>query len=205
MVTRAKGFAAPWARANRLDNPAIIRDHPTLAMRSPLILIFLLCSGSLLHAQKQERKLVDRILKPDMTLGYSMQNLAYNGAGSGGLELKKDASVKDFYFVQKFTAKGFETKDYEAKSFWQGDFQFTTKAADVKTDSAAQKIYATKALPVKEAREAGKLYQDGGRAYATREAPERGKTSQNHLDEIYKGKEQMNIDQVRDLLNKPKL
>jgi hypothetical protein len=170
----------------------------------PLALILLLASCGVLRAQDQERKLLDRILKPDMTLGYSMQNMAFYGGG-GNVDITKNANVKDFYFIQKFSAKGFDTKQYDAKDFWQGDFQFATKPANIKTDDAAQKTYATKAVPVKDARDAGKTLATAGQTYATREAPEKGKTSQNHLEEVYKGKEQMNIDQVRDLLNKPPL
>jgi len=149
---------------------------------------------------------VDRILEPDMTLGNSMQNKAFSGGGgTGGVDTSKNANVKDFYFVQKFSLKAFDTKQYEARNYWQGDFQFSTKPAAVKADSAAEKTFDTKALPVKEAREAGKGYQDATQGYGTRDAPERGKTSQNYLDEKYKGGTQLNIDDVRDLLNKPKL
>lgn len=170
-----------------------------------LAILLLLASCGILRAQDQERKLVDRILRPDRTLASPMQNKAFSAGGAGGIDTSKDASVKDFYFVQKFSAKAFDTKQYEAKNFWQGDFQFSTKTATVKTDSAAEKTYGTKAVPVKDAREAGKNFSAGGSTYATREAPQRNKASQNHLDEIYKGKGQMNIDQVRDLLNKPPL
>ena len=174
-------------------------------MRS-LALILLLATCGVLHAQVQERKLVDRLLKPDMTLGNPMQNKAFNGASGGGLDVSKDANVKEFYFIQKFTPKTFDTKQFEVKNYWQGDFQFATKSATVKTDFTADKTFETKGAPVKEAREAGKSYQTATtRAYATRVAPELAKTSQNHLDEVYKGKTEMNIDEVRDLLNKPKL
>ncbi len=171
----------------------------------PLILLLLLASCGVLHAQVQERKMLDRLLRPDRSISSPMQDMAYNGSAGTGVELKKDANVRDFYFIQKFSPKGYETKDYESKGYWEGDFQFSTKAANVKTDSAAQKTFSTKALPVKDAREAGKLFGSGSQTFATRDAPQRGKTSQNHLDEVYKGKEQMNIDQIRDLLNKPKL
>jgi len=170
-----------------------------------LLLILLLASCTLARAQVQERKMLDRILQPDMTLGNPMQNMAFYGGGNGSFDLSKQANVKDFYFTQKFSSKAFDTRQYEAKDFWQGEFQFATKAASVKGNFAAGKTYETKGLPVKDASEAGKSYAGGKSGFATRESPERGKTSQNHLDEIYKGKEEMNIDQVRDLLNKPKL
>jgi hypothetical protein len=110
--------------------------------------------------------------------------------------------VKSFYFIQKFSAKSYNTKEYNTGDIWQGEFQFTTKAASVKTDNAVGKVYETKAAPVKDASESGKGYEV--KTYATREADEKGKTSQAHLDELYKGKSELNIDQVRDLLNKNK-
>jgi hypothetical protein len=171
----------------------------------PLVFILLLASCGILRAQEQERKMMDRIMMPDRTLGSPLQSKAYSGGGNGMLEISKDANVKDYYFTRKFSLKAFDTKQFDAKGFWQGEFQFATKPASVKADSAAEKTFATKTIPVKDARESGKEFQAGGESFATRESPLRGKTSQNHLDEKYKGKEQMNIDQVRDLLNKPKL
>lgn len=166
--------------------------------------ILLLASCGILRAQVQERKMVDRITKPDMTLGNPMQGKSFTGGGNGLLEASKDANVKEFYFDQKYSPKAFDTKQFSAKDFWNGDFHFATKAAKVKADEAAEKDFATKPVAVKDARESGKGYQSSGQAFATRESPIRGKTSQNHLDEKYKG-EPMNIDQIRDLLNKPKL
>jgi hypothetical protein len=58
---------------------------------------------------------------------------------------------------------------------------------------------------VKDARESAKGYAAAGQNVATREAAERGKTSQQHLDDIYKNRPVMSIDEIRDLLNKPKL
>ena len=142
-----------------------------------------------------------RLLQPDRTLASPLQSKAYYN-GAGGVDIK-DANVKDFYVYQKFSAKDFNTKQFSAKDFWKGDFQFSTKPAIVKTDSASGKTFGTKSHPIKDAREAGKGFDTS--TFATREAPVKGKTSQNHLDEVNKGQTQMNIDQVRDLLNKPKL
>jgi hypothetical protein len=111
--------------------------------------------------------------------------------------------VKSFYFVQKFSAKSFDTKAFDTKDFWGGDFQFTTKTANTKTYAAMSKVYDTKTAPIKSATESGKGGYDV-KGYQTREADEKGKTSQAHLDELYKGKQELNIDQVRDLLNKNK-
>jgi hypothetical protein len=179
--------------------------RPLASISVLLMLVMLLMSRTALYAQEQERKLMDRIMTPDMSLGYSMQGKAFYGGGSGSYGGTKDANVKDFYFVQKFTAKSFDAKDYDAKSFWQGNFQFATKGADVKSHPAADKAFDTKSAPVKEANDAGKGYGTADHGYATHENEAKGKTSQNHLDEVYKGDRRMNIDEVRDLLNKPPL
>ena len=172
-------------------------------MRS-LAAIILLASCGVLHAQVQESGLLQRIMQPDMSLGNPMQGKTYYG-NTGGFDVSKSAAIKEFDFIQKFSPKAFDTKDYDTSDFWMGDFQFTTKAATVKTDSAADKLFATKAMAVKEAEEANKDFISGKSAYPTRESGLKGKTSQNHLDEVNKGKEEMNIDQVRALLNKPRL
>ena len=172
----------------------------------PLAFILLLASCGALHGQDQERKLVDRILKPDMTLASPLQSKTYyGGSGGNGVDTSKYANVKDFYFIQKFSSKAFDTKQFAAKDFSKGDGQFATKPAAFKTDAVPEKTYGTKTVPIKGASEAGKGYAADVKTYATRDSPEKGKTSQNHLDETYKGKTQMNIDQVRDLLNKPPL
>jgi hypothetical protein len=169
-------------------------------MRPLAFIVLLLATSGVLRAQEQERKLMDRILQPDMSLGNPMQGKTYYSGNASGLDTTRTADVKDFYFSQKFSAKAFETKDFAAKDFWQGDFQFSTKSANVKSASEGDKIYETKSATVKDARENAKTYDTHG--YATREAVEKGKTSQAHLNEKYLGKPEMNMDQVRDLLNK---
>jgi hypothetical protein len=168
-------------------------------MRFALPLLLLIAFAGVLRAQDNDPRM-QQILNPDYNMGSALQNKSYYSGGAAGLDTTKSANVKDFYFVQKFSSKSFETKEFAAKDFWGGDFQFATKAAYVKTDSAADKIFETKSAPVKEAHESGKDY--GTKGYETREADEKGKTSQEHLDEIYKGKNALNMNQVRDLLNK---
>jgi len=162
------------------------------------LILLALCAG-VVHAQEQESKLVQRLLNPDMSLGNWMQNMSYTTA-SGGMDVSKSASVKQFDFIQKFSPKTFETKSFAAKDYWAGDFKFATKPANVKAYVDNDKSYATKSAIVKDATEANKNYET--KDYATREAIEKGKTSQNHLDETYLGKPRMNMDEVRDLLNK---
>jgi hypothetical protein len=163
-----------------------------------LVLLLTLCVG-IVRAQEQESKLVARLLHPDTSLGNWMQNMSYNASG-GGLDTTKSATVKQFDFIQKFSPKSFDTKAFDTKDYWAGDFKFSTKAADVKTYADTGKSYGTKAAIVKDATESDKSYET--KDYATREAVEKGKTSQNHLNETFLGKPQMNMDEVRDLLNK---
>jgi len=161
----------------------------------------LLAAHGLLHAQERDPKLWARILgDPDRSTVDPMQYMTYYAGASGSVDNTKSANVKDFYFTQKFSPKTYDTKQYAARDYWQGEFQFQTKAAPVKTSSAVGKVFATKAAPVKDAFESDKGYDT--KTYPTREAVERGKTSQSHLDELYKGSSQLNMDQVRDLLNK---
>ena len=168
-------------------------------MRALSLILLLFVSGGVLHAQEQESTLVKRLLNWDMSLDNSMQYKTYY-AGGNGIDLSKSASVKEFDFTQKFSPKTFETKQFDSKNYWTGDFKFATKAATIKTDSDGDKVFATKAATVKEARESGKDYDTKG--YVTREAIEKGKTSQSHLNETYLGRPRMNMDEVRDLLNK---
>lgn len=149
--------------------------------------------------------MLQRLLNPDRSITYGGQNATYYGAGSGSVNVTKDAPVKDFYFMQKFSPKSFETKDYDSKGYWSGDFVFATKPANVKTDDTVDKTFGTKAHEVKQAREATQNFATTNTTFATFTSGLKGKTSQNHLDETYKGQTQMNIDEVRDLLNKPKL
>jgi hypothetical protein len=171
-------------------------------MRSLALILLFLGSCGALHAQDQERKLMDTVLPPDMTMVNPMQGKTFYSGGAAGVDATRSANVKEFYFTQKFFAKTFETKAYVAKDFWQGDFKFSTKAANVKSAYESDKVFATKAVDVKAASESGKVYATRG--YATREAIEKGKTSQARLDEMYLGKNRntMNMDEVRDLLNK---
>src|SRR6476659_1045780 len=57
----------------RFTNPCWFRQ-PCLVRTSVPVWIFLLVSLSCLCAQDQERKLMDRLLKPDMTLQNDAQN-----------------------------------------------------------------------------------------------------------------------------------
>ena len=132
----------------------------------------------------------------------------------------KSAYVKDYYVFQKFNAKDFLTGSYNGThSFWMGDFKFNTASAEAKGSKGRvipnlTKAYATKSLPVQASRDANKGY--GVTGYATKKSGFRGK-AQDTIDAQgpaalassekvgWQGKMQpMTIEEVRDLLNKPK-
>lgn len=153
------------------------------------------------RAQEQEKKLTQRLMNPDMTLQFTPENKTFGG-GKGYTDPKRgNAVVKDFYFTQRFSPKGFETKKFRSKSFWKGDFKFDTKPANVKTSRDAGKVFETKNAEVKDARESGKKY--GTSTFAeTRAHIERGK-AQGAID-AEQNKGPKTIDDVRELLNKNK-
>src|SRR5262249_43203192 len=72
-----------------------------------------LCSG---RAQDQERKLIDRLLKPDMTLQSDAQNKKFMGDGSASIN--KQATVGTFYVHQKPRSKNFAgARDFSTTQF----------------------------------------------------------------------------------------
>ena len=86
------------------------------AMRSLLVILFLFTACGVLHAQQQERKLLDRLDKPDLSATFITEKKGFTTKEFGGAH---SAMVKEFRYVQKFTAKDFMTGTYGgAKSFW---------------------------------------------------------------------------------------
>jgi len=177
-----------------------------------LIAIMLSCS-SVLRAQQQERKLLDRLLNPDGTLAYQPQSKtfqndkSFTGAGK--------AYVKDFYFTQKVEMKTFSSKEFSgAKNFWAGDFKFSNSALPKErfVISNASKTYGTTSVDVKNARESGEAvpvskYADNG-PFKGREddqtnlATDPKAKAKRWVREQRAANTPMTVDQVRDLLNK---
>jgi hypothetical protein len=165
-------------------------------------ILILLCAAA--EAQEQERKLIDRVLKPNMALGNAAQNKTFGGAKS--FSTGTNAYVKDFYFTEKFSAKSHATSPFrDSRNFWQGDFTFATSDANTKGRFEipnASKAVDTKTMEVKDARESSKNYAT--RTYAdTGDFRVRGK-AQGALDAENAAKPPMTVEQVRELLNKNK-
>ena len=156
---------------------------------------------SCVRGQDQERKLVDRLLKPDMTLQNDAQHKKFVADGTS---INKRASVGTFYVQKKPRAKDFSgTRDFTTSQFYSKTYHGGRSAFEVsshQTTANSRFAYANQsARGVRDASQSGKKVPV--RAYA-----------ENHpfLDE---GKSQkslnrqnapLTIEQVRELLNKNK-
>lgn len=162
-----------------------------------LIALPILCA----HGQEQERKLVDRIMKPDMRLANDAQNKKFTADRTS---VNKQAHVSTFYLQQKSPAKQFSgTRDFSSGQYATGNYNQADKRSA--RDYAANKA----ATPT---------YSDASKTAATRSVHDQNKGSASHdyagnRPYLEKGKSQkflnrknkpMTIDEVRDLLNKNK-
>jgi len=133
------------------------------------------------HAQVQERKLMDRILKPNESLTFDLKNATFNGGKSFSTGA---ANVKEFYIPQRFNSKEFRTESYAGtKGFWMGDFKYTSKAFDTKQSARLASVikpFGTKEVPVVSASESSKAF--GVKKFATKATSFSGR-SQHKIDE----------------------
>jgi hypothetical protein len=174
------------------------------AVRPVFLLILLLTAASAARAQEQERKLIDRIMRPDTALQATEQTRSFYQGKSSVQD--KTASTKSFYSPNHVSLKEYNTRSfYDGHGYWDGSFKYETKEANTKPRFLGifplLKRYDTKAVEVKDARESGRSYAT--RDYETREFRGRG-TAQGSIDAEYQKNKGMSVDQVRDLLNKNK-
>ena len=154
------------------------------------------------RGQEQESKLVDRLLKPDMTLQNDAQNKKFMGDGSASIN--KRAMVGTFYVHQKPRSKNFAgARDFSTTQFNSQTYRGGRSAYEVssqQTMTNSQSAYANEtARGVRNAPQSGKKV--ASRAYAgTRPFLGEGK-SQKSLNQQ---NAPLTIDQVRELLNKNK-
>ncbi|MBO0696332.1 MAG: hypothetical protein J2P56_09560 [Verrucomicrobia bacterium] len=154
-----------------------------------------------LHAQDQERKLVDRLLRPDMTLQNSEQKKEFIADGTS---INKKANVGTFYVEKKNNAKVFSgTREFSTHSAQSRQFHGSRSAFENSSRQAvgnSQHAYPTQT--VRGSRNASQSDKKGAsRAYAeNRPFLDQGK-SQKSLNRQNKP---LTIDQVRELLNKNK-
>jgi len=165
------------------------------------ISVLLLGAASCLRAQDQERKLVDRLLRPDMTLQSSEQKKKFI---ADGRSINKKASVGTFYAEKKPNSKTFSrTRGFSTLQFNSQPFHGNRSAFE---NSSQQAVGNSRpAYPTQTARGSRDAPQSdkkvASRAYAeNRPFLDQGKSQKS----LNRQNAPLTIDQVRELLNKNK-
>jgi len=185
----------------RFTNPCCFRQ-PRIVQKSAGLCVLLsavLCSAS---GQDQEKKLVDRLLKPDMTLQSDAQNKKFTGDGSASIN--KRASVGTFYLHQKPRSKNFSgTRDFSTTQFYSKTYHGGRSAYEVSSHQPmanSRPVYANQtARGVRDAPQSGKKVASRGYA-GSRPFLDEGKSQKS----LNRENAPLTIDQVRELLNKNK-
>ncbi len=172
-------------------------------MRALPALLALLCltiAARSVSAQEQENKLVDRLLKPDMTLANSAQNKQFNGTGTTPVDKKFEA--KSFYSGNERAAKSFPgEKDFSAKGYQTKKFSRAENAANTASEPtfARIKFLTGESQLVRSA-------ADGSRVAPTRDyADSRPFLGEGTRQKILSQQDKpLTIDEIRELLNKSK-
>jgi hypothetical protein len=154
------------------------------------------------RAQEQERKLIDRVLKPDMSLNNDMQTKQFTVRNNTET---KQARTKWFFLRKRSSEKQFAgVRDYNAKPFTPRHARFATAEANLHTRGRIPNADVAYPVPgyagVKPLRERDKAVESFAFAEGSRPFLVRGK-SQTALSQQ---DPQLTIDQVRELLNKNK-
>ena len=164
------------------------------------ISVLVVVAGSCLRGQDQEHKLVDRLLKPDMTLQSSEQKKKFIADRNS---IDKKANVGAFYVNQKTNAKKFSNqrkvseRQFNSHSFHGNQATFT--------NSSQQTVGNSRRYPTQFARGVRNAPQSDkkmtSRDYAeNRPFLEQGKSQKS----LNRQNAPLTIDQVRELLNKNK-
>jgi hypothetical protein len=149
------------------------------------------------NGQEQERKLIDRLLKPDTALANSQQNKSFSQASSARTRSSTPAAGT-FYVAEKNLSRNFvidrrfATTSYLARNF-------VTKKANTST-ARASRTFSTQALPdaTSKANASNRLSTRefaGERAFYVHGKSQKSLDAQHHS---------LTIEEVRELLNKNK-
>ena len=153
------------------------------------------------HAQDQEKKLLDRLLKPDMALQNDAQNKKFGGDGSASIN--KRAHIGSFYLHQKPSSKNYSrTRDFSTTQFYSQTYRDgrTYDVSSQQTLANSKAAYGSQtARGVRDAPQSGKKV--ASRAYAGNRPFLNEGTNQKSLN---RKTEPLTIEQVRELLNKNK-
>ncbi|MFZ9919988.1 MAG: hypothetical protein ACO3GO_00415 [Terrimicrobiaceae bacterium] len=169
------------------------------------VLTTILFFSPLVGAQQQEKKLLDRINRPNMELTNPMQGKAFSGGG--GVQMR-DAVVKSAVFD---SSKSAYLKEFSgARSFlgiknpWFGNRVFETKSSTLTRSALVDSTY-----PVRQAATGG--FAGSGKRAETAPSSVQSRPfllqggAQGGLEQISdKISKEMTIDDIREMLNKPR-
>jgi len=173
------------------------------------VLITFLLAASIVSAfsQTQERQLLDRVMKPDMELGNPLQNKAFSGESTLSAKTSPVASneypgLKDAR-VRDFTTRSF----FGIKNPWFGGKVYKAEGAD--TWSKYVIPNAGREVPVKKAEAVGFYDEKKTAFFGSPVVPVQEfipqPAAQGAVSRISdKINNKMTIDEVRELLNKPR-
>ncbi len=163
------------------------------------LLCFLLVARA--FSQDQERKLVDRLLRPDMELKNDAQNKKFTADRTS---VQKKATLGSFYMQQRPVSKQFAgTRDFSTSNYDAGSFSSAKRKAN--TSSRNQIVNSSKQYPTSmasgpDAARDSKKSVDGKQFAGQHKFLDQGK-SQKSLNQKNRP---MTIEEVRELLNKNK-
>jgi hypothetical protein len=162
------------------------------------LLVFLLLPR--VYAQEQENKLVDRLLRPDMTLQNGAQRKTFTAAGA---PLDRHATVRDFYWQEKTNAKKFSnTPELSSQQYNSRSFHGSKDSANLNTRAVPKSDLAFGTQTVAGVHTVTNADKKASSREFAENRPFLGKgKSQKALSQH---DAPMTIDQVRELLNKNK-
>jgi hypothetical protein len=194
--------SAPRCGKSAISFTTLLLFSHGAGVRLLVVVLLLACSAAFAHAQEQERKMLDRILKPDMELQNPIEKKQFTSAGA--VETKK-ARTKMFFFFKRKPEKEFVTSEFYAQQFTgtreSRDAQKKARTTSGRRIPNADVPYSTAAFAaVREANDSTRTVETAETHDARRQSQMRGK-SQKALSQQ---NPPMTIDQVRELLNKNK-
>jgi hypothetical protein len=163
--------------------------------------MMLLAGVSAASAQEQERKLFDRILRPNMSLVNSEQNKQF---GTIGTYPAKRAQLKSFYTPDRSLGKSFAwDRVFGSRQFAARKFQARATTANL---SPRSQITKTDTVHVAAAADSARVAPENGRSLSAASfAGNRPFLGRGKSQEALSARDTpLTIEQVRELLNKNK-
>ena len=170
-------------------------------VRRLFVMAFLVLLSRIGFAQDQERKLIDRLLRPDMELKNDAQNKKFIADRTS---VQKQVNVGTFYVEQKSKPKAFiGTRELSAPKY--GTTHFASEGRQANPTSPNEIPSAQQQIPPKSTTDSHTVHDAtrsarGGAFAGERPFLDQGK-SQKSLNQK---NEPLTIDEIRELLNKNK-